>query len=160
MNGWLIYTKADSIRNKSYIDWFIDEAKKQSIHLTLLVGEDLSIGIDQNKQVIYANGEEICADFAVVRTMEPLLNKQLELMGITVFNHSIISETFNHKAYGYLAIRQLGIPVPETYFFPEKWIHPPCRLIFLLLPKQLMEKEESRLRCFIAKKNGKHIVKA
>lgn len=37
MNGWLIYTKADSIRNKSYIDWFIDEAKKQSIHLTLLV---------------------------------------------------------------------------------------------------------------------------
>ncbi|WP_339233109.1 hypothetical protein [Oceanobacillus sp. FSL W7-1281] len=135
MNGWLIYTKADSIRNKSYIDWFIDEAKKQSIHLTLLVREDLSIGIDQNKQVIYANGEEICADFAVVRTMEPLLNKQLELMGITVFNHSIISETFNHKAYGYLAIRQLGIPVPETYFFPGKMDPPSLPFDFPFVAK-------------------------
>jgi len=120
MNGWLIYTKADSIRNKSYINWFIDEAKKQAIHVTLLLREDISIGIDQNKQVIYANGEKIRADFAVVRTMDPLLNKQLEQMGITVFNKTLISETFNHKAYGYLAIRKLGIPVPETYFFPGK----------------------------------------
>ncbi|MFD1414015.1 ATP-grasp domain-containing protein [Oceanobacillus jeddahense] len=118
MNGWLIYTISDSIRNKSYIDWFIDEAKKQFIDLVLLRREDISIGIHHNKPVIYANGEEITADFAVVRTIDPLLNKQLEQMGITVFNKPIISETFNHKAYGYLAVQQLGISVPETYYFP------------------------------------------
>ncbi|GIO21781.1 RimK family alpha-L-glutamate ligase [Oceanobacillus sp. J11TS1] len=118
MNGWLIYTKADSIRNKSYIDWFIDEANKQSIDLTLRILEDISIGIQKNKQVIYYAGKEIYADFAVVRTMDPILSKQLEQMGITVFNAAIISETFNHKAQAYLAMHQLGINVPETYFFP------------------------------------------
>ncbi|WP_080874229.1 ATP-grasp domain-containing protein [Oceanobacillus timonensis] len=118
MKGWLIYTTSDSIRNKSYIDWFIDEAQKQSIDLVLLRREDISIGIHHNKQVIYANGRAITADFAVVRTIDPLLNKQLEQMGIAVFNKPAISETFNHKAYGYLAVQQLGIPVPETYYFP------------------------------------------
>ncbi len=120
MNGWLIYTEADSIRNKSYIDWFIDEAKKQSIELTLLLREDISIGIRRDKQIINTKGKEVYADFAVVRTMDPLLNKQLEQMGVTVFNNAVISETFNHKAHGYLAMQQLGIPVPESYFFSRK----------------------------------------
>lgn len=120
MNGWLIYKETDSIRNRSYIDWFIDEAKKQSINVTLLLREDISIGIHNDKQIIYVKGKEVWADFAVVRTMDPLLNKQLEQMDIKVFNNAIVSETFNHKSHGYLAIQQLGIPVPETYFFPGK----------------------------------------
>lgn len=122
MNGWLIYTEADAIRNKSYINWFIDEAKKHSIDLTLLLREDIFVGIQKNRQVIYASGKEVHADFAVVRTMDPLLNNQLEQMGINVFNNAVISETFNHKAHGYLAMQQLGIPVPESYFFPGKII--------------------------------------
>lgn len=135
MNGWLIYTEADSIRNKSYIDWFIDEAKKQSITLTLLLREDISIGIQRDKQIIHVKGKEIHADFAVVRTMDPLLNKQLEQMGITVFNNAVISETFNHKAHGYLAIQQLDIPVPESYFFPGKLIPSSLPLNFPFVAK-------------------------
>ncbi|WP_152654760.1 RimK family alpha-L-glutamate ligase [Oceanobacillus sp. CFH 90083] len=135
MNGWLIYTKNDSIRNKSYIDWFIDEAKKQSIHLTLLLRENISIGIHKNKPVIRANGKEISADFAVVRTMDPFLNRQLEQIGITVFNNRIISETFNHKAHAYLAIQQLGIPVPQSYFFPGKINPSPLPLDFPFVVK-------------------------
>ncbi|GGP13634.1 ATP-grasp domain-containing protein [Oceanobacillus neutriphilus] len=135
MNGWLIYTEADSIRNKSYIDWFIDEAKKQSIDLALLLREDISVGIQKNKQIIYEKQEEIHADFAVVRTMDPLLNKQLEQMGITVFNNAVISETFNHKAHGYLAMQKLGIPVPESYFFPGKIIPSSLPLDFPFVAK-------------------------
>ncbi|GEN85520.1 MULTISPECIES: ATP-grasp domain-containing protein [Oceanobacillus] len=135
MNGWLIYTEADSIRNKSYIDWFIDEAKKQSIELTLLLREDISIGIRRDKQIINTKGKEVYADFAVVRTMDPLLNKQLEQMGVTVFNNAVISETFNHKAHGYLAMQQLGIPVPESYFFHGKLIPSSLPLNFPFVAK-------------------------
>lgn len=38
--GWLIYKKQDALENKSYINWFIKEAKEQEIHLKLILRED------------------------------------------------------------------------------------------------------------------------
>lgn len=117
ITGWLIYSKEDVNRNQSYIHWFIDEAKKQQITLTLILREYLHIGIyDQKLFATYKNRSITLPNFAVVRTVEPLLNKHLELLGIKVFNSYKVSKLCNHKINTYMEINQLGIPIMDTIF--------------------------------------------
>src|SRR5690625_3908914 len=98
MLGWLIYTNRDAYRNKSYIEWFIHEAKKQNITLKLIFREDLQIGIIHQKSYLaYQKKVITLPDFAVIRTVEPLLNKQLENLGIPCFNSYEVSDLCNHK---------------------------------------------------------------
>jgi len=46
MQGWLLYSQKDAEQNRSYIDWFIDEAQKEDIELRLIVREQLDVGIE------------------------------------------------------------------------------------------------------------------
>lgn len=134
MKGWLVYTEADARRNQSYIHWFLDEAQKQSITLTLLLREYITIGIRNQEPVIIYDGRQIeTADFAVIRTMDPLLSSQFKQMNIQLFNPAKISETFNHKGNAYLAIQSLGIPVPETYLIAAHAVpaDPPMKFPFV-----------------------------
>lgn len=113
--GWLIYAKKDVNRNKSYIEWFTQEAKKQNIKLQLILREDLQIGIVKQKLYLAYKGKVgTLPDFAVIRTVEPLLNKQLEKLGIPCFNSYEISALCNHKMKTYLAMKELNIPMMDT----------------------------------------------
>lgn len=54
--GWLIYNQQDKEQNEAYIKWFIDEATMQDISLKLVLREELTIGIMDNKQtILYKN---------------------------------------------------------------------------------------------------------
>jgi len=77
--GWLIYNKEDAERNTSYINWFIKEAALQHISLTLVLRENLTIGIMNDERKILLNHSPAhLPDFAVIRTIEPILNLYLE----------------------------------------------------------------------------------
>ena len=116
-NGWLIYSKQDSIENKAYIEWFIEEARIQEITLQLVLREEIIIGVIENKHSLMFRGKKVeLPNFAVVRTVEPLLNLQLEQLGIIVFNSSYVSEICNHKAKTYYKVAQLGIPMIDTIY--------------------------------------------
>lgn len=120
INGWLIYRKKDAHKNQSYIDWFINEANQQHIHLTLIYREQLTIGIEQNKYVVWLNGEKvILPNFAVVRTIEPFLQVQLEHCGIHTFNNSSIATICNDKILTHLEVNKLNIPIVDTYFYKK-----------------------------------------
>ena len=45
MNGWLVYDKTSALDNVAYIEWFIEEATKQSIQLELIYRESLHTGV-------------------------------------------------------------------------------------------------------------------
>ncbi|MGP4108416.1 ATP-grasp domain-containing protein [Virgibacillus sp. L01] len=122
LEGWLIYSEQDSEQNKAYINWFIDEAAIQGVTLKLVLREDLTIGIFQNKQTILYNNQQVVQlpDFIVVRTVEPLLNKLFESMGINVFNSSEISAICNNKALTHYYINKLSIPMVDTIFIEKK----------------------------------------
>ncbi|SEQ14364.1 gamma-F420-2:alpha-L-glutamate ligase [Virgibacillus subterraneus] len=121
LTGWLIYSKQDSKQNKEYIKWFIDEAAMQGITLKLILREELTIGVFQNKQTVLCNNQEVqLPNFAVVRTIEPLLNKVLESMGINVFNSSRISTICNNKALTHYHMAKLNIPMVDTIFIKKK----------------------------------------
>ncbi|WP_010099011.1 ATP-grasp domain-containing protein [Ornithinibacillus scapharcae] len=133
--GWLIYSKKDAIENNSYIEWFIEEASKQHLQLELILRESLSVGIIRNQPCVLLEGKSVkLPNFSIVRTVEPLLNKQLEELGMQVFNSSRISEICNNKAKTYIEVMKLGIPMVDTLFmngvnFME---HPPLPFPFVL----------------------------
>ncbi|MFB4166617.1 RimK family alpha-L-glutamate ligase [Virgibacillus sp. JSM 102003] len=119
--GWLIYSEQDSEQNTAYINWFIDEAAIQGVTLKLVLREELTIGIYQNKQTIFYNNQQVhLPDFAVVRTVEPLLNMVLESMGINVFNSSQVSAICNNKALTHYYMNKLSIPMVDTIFMKKK----------------------------------------
>lgn len=125
ITGWLIYSKKDMNRNKSYINWFLDEASKQYINLQLIIREHLQIGIrHQQRFMTYKNKPISPPLFAVVRTVEPLLNKYLELLGIKAFNSYQVAAMCNHKANTYIEMNSLGIPVIDTIFTKRNYLGP------------------------------------
>lgn len=115
LTGWLIYNEKDRKRNKSYITWFLEEAEKQEIDLTLIIRESLQVGIIEGRLSLSYKGKKIrLPDFAVVRTVEPLLNMHLELLGLRVFNSYQVSLLCNHKMNTYYAMKKLNVPIMDT----------------------------------------------
>lgn len=133
--GWLIYRKEDARKNKPYIDWFIQEAFTQNLSLKLITRETLTIGIVNNERTIYLNGKVTTRpDFAVVRTIEPLLNIHLEASGVTVFNSSTIAHICNNKALTHHYMTDLSIPMVNTIFTKKANLcdQPPMAYPFVL----------------------------
>jgi len=117
MIGWIIYNKQDANENKSYIEWFILEAKKQGIDLQLKLRHELVIGIENGKQtILYQNKKITKPHFVVIRTIEPFLQLYFEQMAIPVFNNYETAKICNDKATTYMEMNALQVPVVPSYF--------------------------------------------
>lgn len=115
--AFLIYNEYESIRNKFFIDVLIKECKKYDINLILLIEEKLDILIENNKLVIKYDSKILdTPKFVICRTMNYVLAKQFELMGIRVFNKSSISLMANNKYLSYINISSLGIKTLDTLY--------------------------------------------
>ncbi|SDM98002.1 ATP-grasp domain-containing protein [Sediminibacillus halophilus] len=132
--GWLIYKQEDAAINKAYIDWFIQECEKQDIKLLLVYREELTVGIFEGKLIVKTAENMKFPDFCVVRTIEPLLNKQLEMLGIPVFNSSEVSYLCNNKAVTHQRLTALGIPMVDTIFLQKNLLseHLPVPVPFVV----------------------------
>src|SRR5699024_1508353 len=114
---WLIYVREDAHRNRAYIDWFIDEAARQDIHLQLIYRDLLTVGIINNEKQIFYSGKQMpIPTFAVVRVMEPMLSKHLHGCGIHVFNNQWLSLTANDKLRTHDFMNSLHIPMVDTIY--------------------------------------------
>lgn len=123
--GWLLYNKKDATENKSYINWFISEAKKQNISLHLVYRETLTISIEDGVHITYKNGNKVLLPhFVVFRTMDSLLNVHFEKSGVLTFNPSGVSIVSNRKDWTHFKVNELNIPMVNTYFF-SKYYPPP-----------------------------------
>lgn len=118
--GWLIYSKNDMNGNRSYINWFIEEAWFANLKLELILREELTVGIFNNERAVFLRGEATKPDFAVIRTIDPMLNMHLEAFGITVFNSSYIACICNDKALTHHHMNNLGIPMVNTIFIKKQ----------------------------------------
>lgn len=116
--GWLIYQKQDIKQNKAYIDWFKLEAELQNIELKLITREELTIGIKSNEKCIFLHDKPVyqLPHFAIVRTIEPILNLHLETLNIKVFNSYETSSICNHKSLTYHYINQLNVLMVDTVY--------------------------------------------
>ncbi|WP_066720514.1 ATP-grasp domain-containing protein [Clostridium sp. Marseille-P299] len=117
LHGWLIYSKEDSIKNEWLINEYIREGKELGISIELLLTDSLEFGVKDNTWFVqYKDQEMNLPDFAIVRTIYPLLNRQLEMMGVSTYNNSKVAEICNDKAKTYQYVAQLKIPMVDTRF--------------------------------------------
>ncbi len=98
MTAWLIYETSGALRNREYIQFYIDEGKKRGIDIKLVLADDIDFISPM-------------PDFAIVRAMLPKLSRMLEDKGVPVFNNSHVSEICNDKANTYEYLNFFGIPV-------------------------------------------------
>lgn len=117
MIGWLIYQKVDAIQNRSYIDWFIEEAQQQHVELKLIYREDLTIGLNNHKPVVrIAAGKDTLPDFVVNRSIEPIIQHFFTSWNIPIFNPVDTAKIVNDKALTHLELSKLNIPMLPTFF--------------------------------------------
>ncbi|BCJ95146.1 hypothetical protein acsn021_27150 [Anaerocolumna cellulosilytica] len=121
MRAWLIYRRQDAVKNKGYINFYLEEGKTRGITIELLYVEDIEFGIRTGSWYMkYRQKELLLPDFAICRTIYPLLSRHLEYMGIPVFNNSCVAEVCNDKAKTYQYVAKLDIPMVDSAFVSDK----------------------------------------
>lgn len=102
MKGLLIYDRQRSLKNKWFIEKITAELSKLGIFLQTVYDGEFTIGAE--------------IDFAVMRTENYMLSKELEQNGIRVFNNSEVTRICNNKALTYQYVSRFGIPVMPTFY--------------------------------------------
>lgn len=124
MTGWLIYRKKDVEKNKRYINFYIEEGSRIGIQIKLILVENLYFAIKDNKLFMDYNGEKIDKpDFAINRSIYPLLSKHLEDMAIKVYNNSKVAEICNDKGRTHQYLARYGIAMVDTRFLKGDMLH-------------------------------------
>lgn len=114
LSGWLIYKKQEAAVNHAFIEKLMAAAEAVSVDLRLVFEEDICYGVTAGKIAVIH--PPVMADFAIVRTINPLLTRQLESLGIVCFNGSRVAEICNDKALTYQFAAGLGVRLLDTYF--------------------------------------------
>lgn len=118
MTAWIIYFQEAAVYNSRYIQFHIEEGRKLGIDVKLILVEDLEFGVRKDQWFIRVKNREVEApDFAICRAIYPLLSRQLECMGIRVFNNSFVSEICNDKARTYQYLAKTGIRMVDSSFY-------------------------------------------
>lgn len=117
MIGWLIYSEVDAKKNEVYIRFYLEEGYKRGVEIRLIYREALEFGIKGSQLFLSYEGREFAPpDFVISRTIYPLLSRQLELMGIPVFNNAEVARICNDKALTYQYIARTGLSIIDTSF--------------------------------------------
>jgi gamma-F420-2:alpha-L-glutamate ligase len=118
MLAWILYYKESAIYNQKYISFYIEEGRRLDIDIRLILVEDIKFGVKSSRWFIKYKGREISPPgFVISRVVYPLLSRQMELMGIKVFNNSFVSEICNNKAKTYQYLAKTGIQMIDSYFY-------------------------------------------
>lgn len=121
MVGWLIYHKEAAMYNERYIQFYIEEGRKLDVDVRLILVEELEFGVKNHTWFLSYRKEEITLpDFVICRAIYPLLSRQLEMMGIPVFNNSLVAEICNDKARTYQYLAKTGIRMVDTSFYKNE----------------------------------------
>ncbi len=121
MKGILIYDKASAAYNQGAINIYLQEAKKNSITLSLVYYENLSYGIRDNALFVEYEGKPLNdIEFVINRCKDYRLARQFEAIGIRVFNNANVNKLGNNKWETYEYLSRYHIPMPDTMFVPNE----------------------------------------
>lgn len=115
MYGLLIYDDAGLSRNEWFIDRLISYAKTRGEELRVTRASELFFG-SENGKLFFSFPDGISPDYAIVRTVFPLLSECLEAYGVRVFNSSRVSRIANDKRAAHAFLAGLNIPSAKTFF--------------------------------------------
>lgn len=114
--GWLIYDREGADRNRWFIDRLIQVAQTRGLTIELILTDKLAFGLRNNRLFVESGEQRPQPEFAIVRTIFPLLSLHLEKMGIPIFNPARVSAICNDKRLTHLFACELGLPMVDTLF--------------------------------------------
>ena len=118
MTGWMVYNIEDYNKNKKYFEMHQEIANKKGISLELKFMENFSYGVNSHSEyfIQYDKKEVELPQFVIGRMRNPLFTKQLELMGVDVYNNSFVADICNDKAKTYQFLAGSGTEVIPSEF--------------------------------------------
>ena len=102
INGILIYNEKDVEKNKSYINWLIEEGRKRNLNIKLFLDKGI-------------NNLKYNFKFAINRSRNFSVTYRLEEEGIKVYNNYKFCILGNDKLIAYDYVESLGINYPKIY---------------------------------------------
>ncbi|MGY0693175.1 ATP-grasp domain-containing protein [Virgibacillus sp. FSP13] len=119
-NGWIIYN--GQLAGTKFLDfakWLQSAAIKQGIETVIYKNNELFSYLGDNKLTII--GEQLLPDFVIFTDKDIYLAKQLELLGIPVFNCAKTIEISDNKIATYQVLAQHHLPIPKTIVAPKRF---------------------------------------
>jgi ribosomal protein S6--L-glutamate ligase/gamma-F420-2:alpha-L-glutamate ligase len=115
MKGWLIHNGSlQTDKFKQIHTRYLNQAKKQGIHLTLKRNDEVMVLLSQTHQPL----TDLMIDFVLFLDKDVLLAKQLEACGLPVFNSSEAIELCDNKGLMHHSLATKGIRQPKTIIAP------------------------------------------
>ena len=115
MKGWLIHNGSlQTDKFKQIHTRYLNQAKKQGIHLTLKRNDEVMVLLSQTHQPL----TDLTIDFVLFLDKDVLLAKQLEACGLPVFNSSEAIELCDNKGLMHHSLATKGIRQPKTIIAP------------------------------------------
>lgn len=112
---WLIYNKVESARNGEFIKIVCEEFNKRGFFTMLLIEENLRLFFLDSVPCLSNENKVLEQPCAVInRTQNHLLSRHIEIMGVRVFNSSLVSEICNHKMKTHQFLASVKVPFLNT----------------------------------------------
>lgn len=123
MHGWIVYN--GHLKSPKFLDYakLIQEAAHQKgISMTIYPNYELLSTLSVESVSVAGADTTEHPDFVVFGDKDILLARQLELMGIPVYNSADSIEACDHKGIMYQRLAQNHLPIPKTILGPKIFI--------------------------------------
>ncbi|OLO40520.1 RimK family alpha-L-glutamate ligase [Alkalihalophilus pseudofirmus] len=120
--GWIIYN--GSLKEDKFLDfakWVQEAASRHQIQTTLIKNNELVITIEDGNSSIKGPYEGEHPDFVVFTDKDIRLAKQLETLGIPLFNSAQSIENCDDKTLMYQVLADHQLPIPKTILSPMRF---------------------------------------
>ncbi|CDO01734.1 Alpha-aminoadipate--LysW ligase LysX [Oceanobacillus picturae] len=120
LHGWIVYN--GSLKGNKFLDfaeWIQEAALKQGSSTTIYKNNELLVSLQTNNIKILSDNSPSLPDYVVFADKDIYLAKQLELLGIPVFNRSSAIEVSDDKIATFQQLSQYNIPLPATIVAPK-----------------------------------------
>lgn len=120
LTGWVVYN--GNLEDDSFVDFanMIEEAgDKQGISIKKIKNNDLLVYLSSDQLNFLTDQVDQLPDFVVFTDKDLYLARQLESMGIPLFNNSYTIEVSDDKIKSYQLLAEAKVPIPETIISPK-----------------------------------------
>lgn len=118
--GWIIYNGHLPIKRfLEHAEWFQEAAQRKGIMTKIFKNNELMTLLTGQSLNILKEGGDSLPDFAIFNDKDIYLARQLELLGIRVFNRARAIEVSDDKIATYQTIAPKGFPIPKTMIAPK-----------------------------------------
>ena len=131
--GWLVYEGADLAANRDFAAYVEAQGALRGMRIETVRTSQLAMGIAEGGALyLRKDGREALPDFVIARHRDAFISRQMEQLGIPVFNSAAVSALCNDKrrTHQFLA----GLPMLATRFVNHRYaVAPPPEAYPLVL---------------------------